>query len=468
MASINHEAGLAELTASQLAAGLRPVHSPCPTGGVHSLTHCGPSLANQEEEDNPQVIPGSGPQGGLGDEGSFGGALIKSYLYKGDDISPHISPSPEVSDSAKTQKTSMAARVREIASAAGGTFTVDEIASAVVKSSSVSPHPATPEERQPRRKQVSNELGRLCKQGVLVREKNGTYRPVGTLPETDQAAVVDESSTMETYQVDAEGKMANWLSFRKANRMRPPETPGEPLDIHWPLEIGQEFRVFPKDLVVAGAVTNSCKTTLAVTLARMNMNIHQITYINSEMSNEELAGKLQDFERAYGIPLKTFYHKVYFAYCGCNALDKSDMNRLTALLDPDGINIIDYIKINDKFFMIGDCLEKIHARLNRGIAVIFFQKDPDAPHLLGKSFPEHLARVVMMIDIDQKTGLRCLQFTKVKFPARKGDRPETRKIWFSVKDGVSLDRTEKPAKGKNQKEDKVPSDQGFQCPEQHL
>ena len=58
----------------------------------------------------------------------------------------------------------------------------------------------------------------------------------------------------------------------------------------------------------------------------------------------------------------------------------------------------------------------------------------------------------MMIDIDRTTGLRCLQFTKVKFPARKGDRPEKRKILFSVKNGVSLERTPKPAKAKNQKE----------------
>jgi hypothetical protein len=360
----------------------------------------------------------------------------------------------------------VAALVREIALAAGGTFTVDEITRELVNSPSILPRPSTPVDWQAWRKRVSNKLGRLVKHGVLVREKNGTYRGAITTPETDQAAVVQESSSLGTYQVDAERHRASWLSFRAANRMRPPETPGKPLDIHLPLQLGREFRVFPKNLLVAGAVTNSCKTTLAINLARMNMNIHQVTYINSEMSEDELAERLQDFGWKYDIPLGTFYRKVFFAYCGCNALDKHDMNRLTDLLDPDGINIIDYMKINDKFYGIGDCLEKIHARLNRGIAIIFFQKDPDAPHLLGKSFPEHLARVVMMIDIDQKTGLRCLQFTKVKFPARKGDRPEGRKIWFSVKDGVSLERTSEPAKTKNQKVSEMPSNRDFQCPDQ--
>ncbi len=142
------------------------------------------------------------------------------------------------------------------------------------------------------------------------------------------------------------------------------------------------------------------------------------------------------------------------------------MKRLTDLMDPNGLNIIDYIKIHDKFFNIGECLERIHARLDRGIAVVFFQKDPDAPNLLGKSFPEHLARVVMMIDIDRNTGLRCLQFTKVKFPTRKGGRLEGRKIWFNVKDGVSLDRTSKPAKAKNQKEGAMSSNRDFRYPDQ--
>ena len=338
-----------------------------------------------------------------------------------------------------------------------------------MKSPSISPHPATPEEWQPWRKQVSNNLGRLVKKGLLerVKGKKGIYRRAGNSPETDQADVVVDSIIPETPQVDAAFQKDRWLSFREANRMRPPETPGEPLTINLPLELEREFRVFPKNLLVVGAVTNSCKTTLAINLARMNMNIHQVTYINSEMSEDELAERLQDFGWEYGIQLETFYHKVLFAYCGCNALDKHDMNRLTALLDPNGINIIDYIKIHDKFYVIGECLEKIHARLNRGIAVVFFQKDPGVNHLLGKSFPEHLARVVMMIDIDQTTGLRCLQFTKVKFPAQKGDRPERRKIWFSVKDGVSLERTTKPAKAKNQKigESQVIDDS--QCPDQY-
>lgn len=285
MSFINHEAGLAGVNVNHVAEPLGPVHAPAPPGGCTPPT-CGPSSGGQKEMTTPQAILGLGPRGGLGDEGSFGGALLASYLYKGEAISPHISPSAEVSASAKTKETSVAAMVREIAMAASREFTVDEITKDVVKSPSISPHPATPEEWQPWRTRVSNTLGRLAKQGLLerVQGKKGTYRRASTSTETDQADVVAKSIIPETPQVEAAFQKDRWLSFREANRMKPPETPGEPLTINLPLHLEREFRVFAKNIVVVGAVTNSCKTTLAINLARMNMNINQVTYINSEMS----------------------------------------------------------------------------------------------------------------------------------------------------------------------------------------
>ena len=69
----------------------------------------------------------------------------------------------------------MAAQVQEIALAASGTFTVEEITREVVKSSSISSPPTTPGEWQSWRKQVSNKLSRLAKQGLLERV-NGKKR----------------------------------------------------------------------------------------------------------------------------------------------------------------------------------------------------------------------------------------------------------------------------------------------------
>jgi hypothetical protein len=440
MSPINHKAGLTGLNTDQPAEVSLPVHSPRPAGGVHTPTHCGPASEGQQELITPQAILGLGPPGGLGDGGSLGGALIKSYLYKGDDISPHISPSAEVSASAKTQKTSMAARIREYALAAKGTFTVDEIASVVVKSSPISPHPATPEEWQPWRKQVSNEMGRLFKQGVLVREKNGTYRRVGTLPETDQAAVVDKNSILETYQVDAEGQMANWTALRESCRTDFSETSSEPLPLDLPLNLGNDFYVFQGNEILIGGAKNAGKTLFAIEFMRLNMDKMPCTYINSEMRGGELKNRLTDLGQAYGIAFEEFKAKIEFFDCRCNALSKGDMNQLEALLNPNGCNIIDYVKVTDDFFKVGECLERIHARLRKGIAIIFFQKKPKADELLGGHHAAHLPRTVILLDYDLKTQVRRLSFEKVKFPARENYNPESATIYYDIVDKVRLVR----------------------------
>jgi hypothetical protein len=389
----------------------------------------------------------------LGGAASIKGPFKEPSSPEGDGISPSISPEPEASASAQTPKTQKAAVVRQIALATTGGFTVGEITPVVVKSLGISPLPTTEDEWRHRRKLVSNVLNRLVKKGLLVsvEGKKGVFRRAGLPEENQETNAGQDSIILETTRVDTEGERARWLAFREANRMKPPETHGRPLHILWPLDLQKEAQVYRKNLVVIGGSTNCCKTTLGLDFARLNLPHHRITYVNSEMSEEELACRLQGFQRVYGISWETFYNSVYFASCNCNALNKKDTDMLAKLIDPDGINIIDYMKINDDFYKVGDSLERVHSRLNKGIAVVFFQKDPHAKHLLGKSFPEHLARLAMMIDIDHETGLRCLQFTKVKFPAQEDDYPEGRPIWFSVTDGVKLERVIKPGKTRRHK-----------------
>jgi hypothetical protein len=72
MSSINHEVAVADQNVNHVADPSRPVHTPRPTGGVHSPTTCGPSSEGHKEEDNPKTFR-VGPLDGLGDEGSLGG-----------------------------------------------------------------------------------------------------------------------------------------------------------------------------------------------------------------------------------------------------------------------------------------------------------------------------------------------------------------------------------------------------------
>ena len=158
------------------------------------------------------------------------------------------------------------------------------------------------------------------------------------------------------------------------------------------------------------------------------------------MRGGELKNRLTDLGQAYDIAFEEFEAKIEFFDCRCNAMSQGDMDQLEALLDPNGCNLIDYIKVTDDFYKVGECLERIHARLKKGIAIIFFQKKPKADELLGGHHATHLPRTVILLDYDKKTQVRRLSFEKVKFPARENSNPESATIYYDIVDKVRLIR----------------------------
>ena len=208
----------------------------------------------------------------------------------------------------------------------------------------------------------------------------------------------------------------------------------------WPLNLEKDFHVFAGNLVVIGGATNAGKTLFAMDFIRRNMEKFRCTYINSEMRGGEVKKRLTDLGQAYGIAFEDSKPKAEFFDCKCNALIKSDMDTLSRYLDPNGYNLIDYVKVNDDFYKLGECLDRIHARLNKGIAIVFFQKKPKVNQLLGGHFAAHLARTVMLLDYTKKTKVGRLSFEKVKFPAREDSNPKSAAIYYEFVDKVRLIR----------------------------
>ncbi len=129
--------------------------------------------------------------------------------------------------------------------AASGNIAVGEITKDMVNSLSISSLPTTPAEWKHWRKQVSNSLGRLAKQGLLerVKGKKGTYCRPGTQQQNDRANCGDDLITLETPQAYDEAQRSRWLAFRKANRMPPPENPSDPMPIGWPCGLVKVRRI---------------------------------------------------------------------------------------------------------------------------------------------------------------------------------------------------------------------------------
>lgn len=176
-------------------------------------------------------------------------------------------------------------------------------------------------------------MGRLVKEGVLEKfgAKSGCYRRINK-----------DISEMD------------WET-----------APMEDLDVDYPLGIARLVKTYPSNIIIVAGTSNSGKTTFLLDFARRNINKFPISYFNSEMGLSELRMRLELFENC---DLNT-WKKVKFFERGDNFDD---------VINPDGINIIDYLEVLDDFWKVGQQIKSIHDKLNTGIAVIAIQKNKNA------------------------------------------------------------------------------------------
>ena len=73
------------------------------------------------------------------------------------------------------------------------------------------------------------------------------------------------------------------------------------------------------------------------------------------------------------------------------------------VIQPDAINIIDWLNLGDNFYQIGAVLEGIKERLNKGMCLIAIQKDPVKDLGMGGMWSEHLASLYLTMDFERLT-----------------------------------------------------------------
>jgi hypothetical protein len=171
------------------------------------------------------------------------------------------------------------------------------------------------------------------------------------------------------------------------------------------------------------------------------------------MDEGELYERLLLLEKYYGIPADSFYDKVEFVDWYCDALDPEFMDGLIHLIDPDKVNIVDYLTANKDFYGIGGILERIHNKLRRGAALVALQKDPEAELPYGKGHTQKVSRVALTLDPAPGKGPDCihLRFTKAKGRVNRCIKPTGVDIFFDILDGAKLVLKEARHQGKGYK-----------------
>lgn len=202
---------------------------------------------------------------------------------------------------------------------------------------------------------------------------------------------------------------------------------GQPLKIWLPFNLHRLTAVYPGNTIVVAGETNSGKTSLLLSIAAMNF-AHPIRYLSSEMTPTELRNRL----KAFGIAKQEWL-------AHCEFIQRSD--RFADAINPDGINIIDYLEMSDNFFKANQYITEIFKKLRKGIAIIAIQKKRGELFGRGGEFTLEKARLGISLFCHGHTpsGLvgSCL-VTKAKNVI--GDNnPQDKRVYYRLNRGVEYD-----------------------------
>lgn len=219
------------------------------------------------------------------------------------------------------------------------------------------------------KKKVNVVMGRMVKDGVIQRvgDRNGIFRKV---------------------EVDCRP-----VDILKANTSLFP--------IKWPFNIERYVEIMPRNIIVVAGEPNTGKSAFMLNTALMNMagNI-PVHYFSSEMGDSEILKRVRLFDT-----IRPADWKVHF-------YERSD--RFPDIIRPNDINIIDFLEIHDDFWKIGGHIKDIHDRLNKGIAIIAIQKDPQKDFGRGGITTLEKPRLYLSLKYDKEKRRGCCEIIKAK------------------------------------------------------
>ena len=132
------------------------------------------------------------------------------------------------------------------------------------------------------------------------------------------------------------------------------------IDIKWPLGIERYIITLPKNVMVIAGSKDAGKTAYLLNLVRLNMNRFPIHYFSSEMGRIELRKRLEKFD----LPLEAWQFN-----------PKERSTNFADVIQPNDINVIDYLEVSEDFYRVGGMLREIYEKLDQGIAIVALQKN---------------------------------------------------------------------------------------------
>lgn len=176
-----------------------------------------------------------------------------------------------------------------------------------------------------------------------------------------------------------------------------------PFSVALPFDLHQQVNIFPRNIVIVAGATNAGKTAFLLNCALQNMNHAKVHYFTSEMPLEEIKLRLSLFEEVNLVTNIDEWRKVIF---------KERVHNFHQVIDPDAINVIDYLELTDQFYKVAEDINAIYEKLNKGIAIIGLQKEKGAEFGIGGKFTAFRSRLYIALDNGQLKVVKAKNWTK--------------------------------------------------------
>jgi hypothetical protein len=201
---------------------------------------------------------------------------------------------------------------------------------------------------------------------------------------------------------------------------------GEVINVSWPLEVERLYRCYPGSVAVLAGVMGSGKTTFSLNYCLKNLKEHKVTYLSSELGVLELRDRIALF----GYPRDVWKPATF----------KKVTSNFEDAIDPDGVNIVDYLELYDELWKMGLLIKNINDRLKSGTALIMLQR----PHgrAVAKGGEATLEKPRLYLSMDQPFGEdHRIAVLKAHNWRDSSDNPKNKVRRFKIIKGSRIDAT---------------------------
>lgn len=149
--------------------------------------------------------------------------------------------------------------------------------------------------------------------------------------------------------VDDEAPEENWQGAERRT-----------INLKFPFELERYIRILPKSLIVVAGAPGAGKTALLYNTVVLNMYDFDEHLFNSESGLTQIQERFDAIDP--DIPKPAPFHI------------RHREDNFADVIEPDAINLIDYLDMDSEVYMIGAELKRILYKLNDGVAIVAIQK----------------------------------------------------------------------------------------------